>query len=289
MTSFDEKILKVVKTIDDNALSVDMFKDKWVSILGDSISTFPEYIPDEMIAAEHEGLDTVDKEWWHIVLTKLGAKLCVNCSCSGMQASGDDELKGAAINEYGEALHRIVGQSYKNLDGTTTIAEEEQKPDIILIYLGTNDLVKNAALGENDLTRILSFSDPIKYDTFINAYEAILFKMILTYPYATIYCITPHQSKAGTVTKYPFNNTASPAWNALSMNEAIRTLALKFQCKMISLNDMNVTCASNHIGSNRFLLSDGIHPTVYGHKLIAKKVIHDMKSDPISWNTRNDL
>ena len=76
MTSFDEKILKVVKTIDDNALSVDMFKDKWVSILGDSISTFPEYIPDEMIASEHEGLDTVDKEWWHIVLIKNGGILC---------------------------------------------------------------------------------------------------------------------------------------------------------------------------------------------------------------------
>jgi phospholipase/lecithinase/hemolysin len=73
------------------------------------------------------------------------------------------------------------------------------------------------------------------------------------------------------------------------MNEAIRNVSLKFQCKMISLNNMNITCAGDHRGSSKFLLNDGIHPSTVGHKLIAKKVIHDMKTDPVSWNTRNDL
>ena len=73
------------------------------------------------------------------------------------------------------------------------------------------------------------------------------------------------------------------------LDELIRTLSIKFAVKQISLLHMNVRGSGAYVGSDKFLLSDGIHPTTEGHKLIAKACYYAMLKDPVSWGTRNEI
>ena len=73
MASIDEKLLNVLSDVSQRVNNP--FKDKWISILGDSISTYEGWMP-EGNAKWYPGGDVndVSKTWWHILLSKLGAK-----------------------------------------------------------------------------------------------------------------------------------------------------------------------------------------------------------------------
>ena len=292
MSSFDEKILNAVSDIATVTGTINPFRDKWVSILGDSISTFPGYIPEDLTANVHEGFDDVSKEWWHILLTKLGGKLCVNYSGSGMKISGTDDTLSAAYKHYAQKLHREAGKEYVNLDGSTSTSDEVINPDVILIMLGTNDYTDNSsftAIGTEYLSSEC-FKDSILLDSSYTdvgiAYGRILFNLISTYPYATVYCITPPMVRPDGGS-YPFPNSAK--WSMPLLDELIRQLSIKFAVKQISLLHMSVRSSSAYVGSDKFLLDDGIHPTTEGHKLIAKACYYTMMNDYVSWNNRNEI
>ena len=290
MTSFDEKILNAVSDI--AASTNNPFKDKYVSILGDSISTYEGYIPEGLIANEHEGFDTVDKEWWHILLSKLDAKLCVNYSCSGMRISGTDSILSAAYKHYASQLHREADKEYINLDGSKSTFEEVINPDVILIMLGTNDYQNNAIFSDfthADLSTQQKTNAELTDNTLFTdvktAYERILYDIITTYQNATVYCITAPPSRNGQ--GYPFPNSAG--WAIPLLDRLIDDLCVKYSCKHISLFNLGIRATSAYVGSDKFLLSDKIHPTTEGHKLIAKECYRVMISDNVSWGTRNDI
>lgn len=290
MTSFDEKILNVVSDI--AASTNNPFKDKYVSILGDSISTYEGYIPEGLIANEHKGFDTVDKEWWHILLSKLDAKLCVNYSCSGMRISGTDSILSAAYKHYASQLHREADKEYINLDGSKSTFEEVINPDVILIMLGTNDYQNNAIFSDfthADLSTQQKTNAELTDNTLFTdvktAYERILYDIITTYQNATVYCITAPPSKNGQ--GYPFPNSAG--WAIPLLDRLIDDLCVKYSCKHISLFNLGIRAINAYVGSDKFLLSDKIHPTTEGHKLIAKECYRVMISDNVSWGTRNDI
>ena len=46
MASFDEKILSIVKGF-NSTIPKNVFKDKWVSIVGDGISTYKGWVPED--------------------------------------------------------------------------------------------------------------------------------------------------------------------------------------------------------------------------------------------------
>ena len=68
---------------------------KYVSILGDSISTFEGCntkgysIYYDEYHKEINGIKGVEDMWWHKVITHLGAQLCTNNSYSGSLVTGD--------------------------------------------------------------------------------------------------------------------------------------------------------------------------------------------------------
>ena len=292
-SSFNEKILNAVSNIAVATGTTNPFAGKWVSILGDSISTFPGYIPEGLTANVHEGFDDVSKEWWHILLTKLGGKLCVNYSGSGMKIAGTDATLSAAYKHYAQKLHREAGKEYINLDGSKSTSDEVINPDVILIMLGTNDYIDNSVFcdfSDNAYLSAQCYNDSILSDNSYNdvglAYGRILFNIIGTYPYATVYCITPPLAKGGSG-GYPFPNSAN--WSMPLLDELIRQLSIKFAVKQISLLHMSVRSSGAYVGSDKFLLDDGIHPTTEGHKLIAKACYYTMMNDYVSWNNRNDI
>ena len=83
------KVFEILKSFDNEGEIPDNpFKDKWVSIIGDYTSVYDgwdwEHHLDDSIEKDpivpNEEITDPSMMWWHKLLSKLGAKLCVNNS-----------------------------------------------------------------------------------------------------------------------------------------------------------------------------------------------------------------
>ncbi len=104
-------------------------KGKYLSVLGDSISTYKGVSNDNTsnatIGTNHyyyHGEFPLDKTYWMRILKTFDMRLCVNNSWSGGNLSGVDDFS-SGVNR-AEQLSRD--------DGTS--------PDLIIIFIGINDL-----------------------------------------------------------------------------------------------------------------------------------------------------
>lgn len=150
---------------------------KTVSILGDSISTYEGWVPDGYVDffPMNGEVDNVDDTWWKPFIDDAGLQFCANSSSSGSTCVGDS--LSADDPKYACSSYRI-----DDLVGKGGIY-----PDIIIVYLGTNDLLTGVPLGENDGT------EPVEeglIETFSDAYSLILDKLESQYPGARIFCCT---------------------------------------------------------------------------------------------------
>ena len=110
-----------------------------LSILGDSISTF--YAEGSSMNSYYSGenqfyyplfsstIKTVDKTWWAQLLANTNMELGINNSWSGSCAFG-------------------TGASAGQTDGRIFTLNENGNPDIVIVYLGTNDLVNAFTVEE---------------------------------------------------------------------------------------------------------------------------------------------
>ena len=305
--SVESKIVNAISDIDSRVGGGNPFKDKWVSILGDSISTYKGFNPDGLEYTEQPDLTSVDKTWWGHLLTKLGAKLCVNYSKNGQTLCGGT---GAVNSDFHKNLHREAGKTYRNLDGTTSTETKRIEPDIILIALGVNDygkaLCPAANLTTNEIDEETSVAKtikiwpidmniqlPIDYKDvacFDNAYRTCLKDLMYDYPYATVYCIAPLYTNKGDGSKYPVTaNGQDGSWTPAELHEHIRKISLIYNDKFIDLGRLGVQPKDAYNGTDKFYYSGGAHPTAMGHKMIGEYVYRNMINDCVSWNTRNDI
>ena len=237
MSSFNEKILNAVSNIASTGGSTSTvnnpFKDKWVSILGDIFSAYEGYVPEGNVTFYPTGdIDSVDKMWWHQLLTRLGAKLCVNESCSDRKVCGDNEIDALRNSD---KLHRVAGQTYINLDGSTEEATEDIQPDIILIMLGLNDFNNNITLGS---FATIGFSTIM--DDFYNDYNVMLNNLTDNYKGVQIYCFEVLFSCISYNSQGTYN---------IEFNEAINKEAALYGANVIHLSRLGVKTA-NYINQN---------------------------------------
>ena len=151
---------------------------KRVSIIGDSISTFEGYNPQGFAVFYNEekqqqaGIVNVTDTWWQTVIDFFGAKLLVNNSWSGSRATklpGNNELfPSGCSDERTNGLHLGV-----------------MKPDVILVYIGTNDWAYGVLTGGE--TRI---TEGDIHELFYQAYHGMIDKLKKNYPQAEIFCFT---------------------------------------------------------------------------------------------------
>ena len=179
----------------------DTLAGKKVSILGDSISTYTDVSNNTSYNSTignnkvyySAGTLGVDREdtWWQQTLDVLDMELCVNNSWSG------SAIFGTRSGTVGAYVDRCV-----QLHNTNT----GEEPDIILVFLGTNDFsytYDGGELGNYDL----GLDDEIDFatliqenqdgtftyeapDTSAEAYAIMLHKMQQRYPEAEIYCMS---------------------------------------------------------------------------------------------------
>ena len=242
---WDKKLSKVVddvvytavyeeKEIKDEITSLVGLK---VSFLGDSISTF--YAEGSEMNSYYGGenqffypryshsIKTVNLTWWYQLIKNNNMVLGVNNSWSGSQACGTG-------NSAGQSDYRI-----------NTI-NENGDPDIVIVYLGTNDLGSSRTIAdlEKAITNII---------TKINARcDAQIFLTTLGY---TAY-------SGGSYTEA----------NRVLYNAKLRELAEVYECGIVPLDEYVVT--DNYM----IYLEDSLHYNAKGANLlslIAEKALKD--------------
>lgn len=146
-----------------------------ISILGDSISTYDGWIPEgfNVFYPFNGELTDVSQTWWKSLIDETGMELCANNSSSGSTCSGDSLC--------------IDNSKYGCSDGRLSFMSGSQGrlPDIIIVYMGTNDLLTGVPIGDNDGTKLVEEGD---IDNFSDAYCMILDKLASYYPTAQIFC-----------------------------------------------------------------------------------------------------
>lgn len=224
---------------------------KKVSILGDSISTFwgsnPEYCK-VYYEGEHclrAGIYTVETTWWMQVLHQLGGKLLINNSYSGSKVSGGSRYAGNGDLRTSD-LH----------DGQIT-------PDVIFIFMGINDYGSGVPL---EPVTDQEYRERNYYSYFKPSYEMMLWKLRQIYPDAEIYCATLPISSTDGKNMFPFSIYGIPLD---TYNNAIRSCAWQYDCKVVDLQKMDVSYDS----------MDGVHPTALGMSQIADAWIRNLLAD----------
>lgn len=148
-----------------NCTNIFLTKDMKVSILGDSYSTFQEYLsPNSNLTyypQSQTGVTEVTHTWWYQFISQNQLYLECNNSYSGSTVARKPNTKGTSYVE-----------RYPDLGN----------PDLIFVFGGTNDSWKGIPIGD------YQYSDWEEDDLlyFRPAFAYLLYELQLTYPKAQI-------------------------------------------------------------------------------------------------------
>lgn len=238
-----------------------------ICIIGDSISTFKDYLVSEIPGydgAKYEpfypkgDVNSIEKTWWFIVADRLGIDRdhIVNCSWSGSTVTGDafsTVNAGAACS-----IRRIRDVSAKGFI-----------PDIVLCYISCNDWAYNYPIG--NWIKGVPFVQTGVVLTLREAYALMLSRLKETYPDSRIFCLTIlDDTRRDKTPGWPSNNS-----NSVSIEEWNRNIvevAGIMECDVIDLHG----CGISYESCPAFTL-DGLHPNAAGMRLMAKTVLEGLK------------
>lgn len=248
----------------------------FVSILGDSISTFAGCNP-EGFDVFYEGRRCIDAgverrqdAWWQLVIDAIGAKLLVNGSFSGSMVEGEGFPAASSARRI-EALSR---------DGVT--------PDIVLVFVGINDYgwggAANQAAGRGRATPASALSCEARMAhraadgavaSFEDAYDAMLTRIRDRYPEAQVWCCTLCPGR--------LKDEPSPTFirrlrgvDVESYNGAIRMQARKHGCRLVDFASFGLDYES----------IDGTHPTRRGMRQLSAMAVQAMAQCGLADRTR---
>lgn len=174
-TALRESVIARKKYLGENI----MLKNKKLSILGDSISTY------QGVSNNAEANTTIavnpyfyrspfpeEKTYWSLVCKEFGLELCVNNSWSGGNLSGKEDLT-AGVNR---------AEFLDHTDGST--------PDLVILFMGMNDLGRG-----------------FPADVFGKDYKATIATIRKEYPNAKICCVNmPNRASYVSARTVEFNN-----------------------------------------------------------------------------------
>lgn len=229
-----------------------------ISILGDSISTYDGWIPEGFnVFYPFDGeLTDVSQTWWKSLIEETGMELCANNSSSGSTCSGDslsidDPMFGCSDGR----LSFLVGS-------------QGRLPDVIVIYMGTNDLLKGVPIGDNDGTKLVEEGN---VENFSDAYCLMLDKLASYYPTAQIFCCTlAPVGDWGTDQPFViFENHLG--LTAKEYSDQIKVIADSKGATVIDLYHCGIT-----IDNLAEMTTDGVHLTLVGMERVKNAVFEGL-------------
>lgn len=207
-----------------------------ISILGDSISTLTGFNPEgykvyySLEKAAKTGVRTMQDTWWGKLIEALDGDLLVDNAWSGSRVTKLPNAKG--LFPSGCSDERTYGLHIGSV-----------MPDVIIVYLGTNDW----AFGAQD---------------FYAAYNTMLKKLKTNYPEAEIWCCTLSPTYMVSKPNFKFPYTY-PGVHIEEFNEGIRRATAKHGCNLIDLYALGRPYDS----------VDGTHPTARGMTELAEMMV----------------
>ena len=242
-------------SLPDRPLSgVENYNGKVISIMGDSISTFAGYTPvNDGFNLAHRNrypqsnlsMD-VNETWWMQVLTELDAKLGINDSWAGSKVNNTSDTNSG---DKGPDAAMASLTRIQNLGANGT-------PDVILVFGGTND--RGSTLGSFDAAAAPAVEDvdleSYKWDNFVDAYVAMITRMMHFYPDAEIVAMMPYMP------------------NAASMNVEIAKICDHYGIEYTDLMECGIQITTEH-------LPDDLHPNAAGFDYITDAVLDVLLND----------
>lgn len=228
-----EELPKIITREDKINELKKIFNKKYVSILGDSISTYEGYSNDYINTnstiknnrsyyKEPNYIMEVTDTWWLKTINKLNMKLLVNNSFSG-----DKVITGGQTRS--KELHDNTGDNKDTL------------PDIIFVYIGINDYIKDVTIEE-----------------FTTSYDNMINNIKITYPKTEIYILNLIPTKASLRNLDEFNNV-------------IAEVTDKYNATLIDLNTKSNIDLSNC--STYMVDAKCLHPNITGMSTISNVII----------------
>ena len=215
----------------------------YISILGDSISTFEGYSNNPLRntttkdnAVYYGGEGNTGSEyslrledcWWYKSAQEVGLRVLVNNSWSGDRVS----LRGL---QRCEQLHSDVLNA---------------EPDIIAVYLGTND-----------------YNHSLSVEDFYEKYAEMVKKITTRYT-AKVFLLTVVPN--GRCFKLGRTLEELPLFN-----QQIKKIAKQYGCTVVDLYEDSGITEENY---SQYTFDGDLHPNVEGHARMAKCLIEKMKS-----------
>lgn len=225
------------------------YHGKQFSILGDSISTLEGYNPRgyNVFYTGDNCKKTYVKEykdtWWGKVINFFGGDLLINNSWSGSRVT---KLPN----------HTETFPSGCSDQRTSNLHIDVIKPDVILVYLGTNDW----ASGVIPTCEELSLWDK-QNEVFEVAYATMLQNLKQNYPNSEIWCCTLCETFISQNSRFVFPPTYAGI-HIEEYNALIRSIAKQEGCKLIDLYQMKIVYDS----------VDGSHPNAQGMRTLASAI-----------------
>ena len=215
------------------------------SVYGNSISTYPGYIPSDYNCWYTEDQMMVEDTWWYQVGVSMNWTLCNNSSWSGSRVSYD---KGSIYDSYFISPYRIENLSKNGI------------PNHILICGGVNDWI----WSKNDLGNIENEDST----TFCGAYRMMLDRLKNKYPFSKLYVISILPTTYNNQNIYSLN---SKGWNIDQANDCIKNIC---SIKNVAYIDMKYCKFAEDVFMYTF---DGLHPNIIGMKHIADYISNTIK------------
>lgn len=225
------------------------YSKRQFSIMGDSISTLLGYNPPEYkvfysprdVQITH--VRSMKDTWWGMVINKLDGYLLVNNSWSGSRVSYNcaydiPKFSAGCSDERTRALH--IDNVY---------------PDVIMVYIGTNDWGFGVPLKDEMHAKYGNGS-------FSNAYETMLLKLRHNYPDADIWCISLNCSYISANSNFVFPRELHGI-DIYRFNKEIKVLCQYYGCRYIDTVSTGL----------RYDSIDGIHPNKCGMIELANAII----------------
>lgn len=232
-----------------------LYKGKYFSILGDSISTLEGYNPPDY-AVFYDWINKCRADvlapcdtWWGQVIDALGGELLVNNAFSGSQVCNHPSCE---IPSYGCSDARTGG-----------LGTKERDPDVIMILVGLNDWGRGMRLTPSD-GREGEF-------VFSVAYGIMLEKIRRNYPDAEIWCLTLPWSC------WTANPDFAPPSVRLGQHireycDTIRACGERAGCRVIEI----------YHPDQPYDTIDGYHPNADGMRTLSAAVLKGLeRTDPV--------
>lgn len=248
------------------------FSGKTISILGDSISTFQDYcngaaadttnstIRDNYTYYSNSNVSSfgvsVNDTWWKQTADVLGMRVLVNNSWSGSRVINFGTGTPSAYIDRSQQLHDDTGSN------------SGEKPDVIAIYMGTND-TKNADdpgdINNVNFEALKSVSSSYTPSTVLEAYALMLYRAIKKYPNAEIYCMT----------LIPYENITTAQRNVmLEFNDGVRQIAKHYGVYVADLYEESGLTSQSECFD--YHMANRLHPGPYGMDAITNCLVNSM-------------